>query len=97
MRTGLLSVLGLSLCSASLVSAQAANAVDLHTDQRELQRYQWQLQQDRNRLVFDRRHHAPKVQLREDRAQIRRDKNSIKTLRADIHHDRRLHRRYRTL
>jgi len=95
MRTGLLSLL--CLCSASLVSAQAGSAVDLHTDQRELQRYQWQLQQDRNRLVFDRRHHASKAQIHEDQVQIRRDKNAIKTLRADIHHDRHLRRRYRTL
>lgn len=97
MRAGLLSLLGLSLCTASLACAQTGSAVDLHTDQRELQRYQWQLQQDRNRLVFDRRHHAPRVQIREDRAQIRRDKSALKSLRADIYRDSHLRRRYRTL
>lgn len=97
MRTGLLSLLGLSLCSASLASAQVGSAVDLRTDQRELQRYEWQLQQDRNRLVFDRRHHAPKVQVRQDQVQIRRDKAALKSLRADIRRDRHIRRHYRTL
>ncbi|MGE5324853.1 MAG: hypothetical protein ACM3SW_18440 [Actinomycetota bacterium] len=97
MRTGLLSLLGLSLCSASLAAAQAGSAVDLHVNQRELQRYQWQLQQDRNRLVFDLRHHASKAQIREDRAQIRRDKATLKTIRSDIQRDRQLRQRHRAL
>jgi hypothetical protein len=97
MRTGLSPLLAFCLCSASLVSAQASAAIDLRTNERELQRYQWQLQQDRNRLMFDKRNHAARPQIREDQAQIHRDKVALKSLRADIRRDRRAHRRYRTL
>jgi len=97
MGTGALLLLAFSLCWASLASAQASTAIDLRTNERELQRYQWQLQQDRNRLMFDRRNHAPRLQIREDQAQIHRDKAALKTLRAEIRRDRRARKRYRTL
>jgi hypothetical protein len=89
--------LTLLLASVPLLSAQAGSTIDLRTDERELQRYEWRLQQDRNRLVFDRRNHAPKWQIGEDQAQVRRDRAAIRDLRADIRHDRHLRRRYRTL
>jgi hypothetical protein len=97
MRTGLLGLLAICACSTCLASAQASTAIDLRTNERELQRYQWQLQQDRNRLVFDKRNHAPRLQIREDQAQIHRDKDAIKSLQADIRRDRRTRRRFRTL
>lgn len=97
MRTGRLGLLAICACSACLAYAQGSTAIDLRTNERELQRYQWELQQDRNRLMFDKRNHAPRAQIREDQAQIHRDKDAIKNLRADIRRDRRARRRYRTL
>lgn len=97
MRTGLFRLLAFCVCSASLLPAQASTAIDLRTNERELQRYQWQLQQDRNRLMFDKRNHAPRAQIREDQAQIHHDKAAIRDLRTGIRRDRRARKRYRTL
>ena len=97
MRLVAFTMLSVCLSSSAVLPAQAGNGIDLQNDQRELQRFQWQLQQDRNRLVFDQRSHAPKVQIREDHAQIQRDKDAIRTLRADIRRDQRLRRRYHGL
>jgi hypothetical protein len=98
MRKGCFLALAFFLGSVPLLSAQAGSARDLRADERELQRYGWQLQQDRNRLAFDRRNHASRWQLNQDKAQIRRDQAAIRALRADIHRDRRIRRsRYRTL
>jgi hypothetical protein len=81
--------------SASLVSAQAGSAVNLRSDRLQLQRRQWQEQQDRNLLALDRHKRANDRKIREDEAQIRHDKHAIKDLRADIDRDRRMRRRFR--
>jgi hypothetical protein len=94
MRVAALTMLGVCLSSSVLLTAQAGSGIDLQTDQRELPRYQGHLQQDRYRLVLDRRGRAPKVQIHEDQAQIQRDKASIRGLRADIRRDQRSHRHY---
>lgn len=94
MRVAAFTMLTICLGSSALLPAQAGSGIDLPTDQRELQRYQWQLQQDRNRLVLDRRGRAPKLQIREDQSQIQHDKASIRSLRADIRRDQRLRRHY---
>ncbi len=85
----------LLLGSASLVSAQAGSAVDLRSDRLELQRRQWQEQQDRNVLALDRHKRAGNGKIREDEAHIRRDKDAIKNLRVDIWRDRHMRRRFR--
>jgi hypothetical protein len=94
MARGLYLAVTLFMVSASLLSGQATSAVDLRADERELQRYQWQLQQDRNKLVMDRRNHATRLHIREDQAQINRDKAVIRTLRTNIQRERRNHHRY---
>lgn len=97
MRARFLTLLAMCLGWACIAAAQAGTAIDLRTNEREVQRFQWQLQQDRNRLISDKRNHAPRAQVREDRIQVQRDKAAIKNLRAAIRRDRRARKRYRTL
>ncbi|HYX51905.1 MAG TPA: hypothetical protein VE783_00520 [Candidatus Limnocylindrales bacterium] len=75
--------------------SQASSGRDLREDEQQLDRLQWQLRHDRERLAFDRRHHASRGRIHEDEEQIRNDKASINSLRADMRRDRRLrHHRY---
>ena len=77
--------------------SQAGSGRDLHEDEQQLDRLQWQLRHDRERLAFDRRHHAGRGRIHEDEEQVRRDKSAINSLRADMRRDRRLRqRRYHT-
>lgn len=92
MARGLYLAVTLFMGSASLLFGQATSAVNLRADERELQRYQWQLQQDRNKLVLDRRNHSSRLQIREDQAQINRDKAAIRTLQTNIQREHNHHR-----
>lgn len=76
--------------------AQAGSMADLRADEQRLRRQELQLDQDRDRLVFDRRAHAPRAQIRLDQMQIKRDRLEIRQLKADIRRDRRARRRYRS-
>ncbi|HEX2327158.1 MAG TPA: hypothetical protein VHN74_00430 [Candidatus Angelobacter sp.] len=75
--------------------AQAGSSRDFQQDERQLDSLQWQLRHDRERLAFDRRHHAGRTRIHQDEDQVRRDKDAINSLRADMRRDRKLrHRRY---
>jgi hypothetical protein len=78
-----------------VLPAQTVVERDIHSDQRQLEQYQWRLRQDQSRLTFDRRNHAPKLQIREDRARVQSDKAAIRLLRADMRHDANARRRHR--
>ncbi len=91
MRNGFYLVLITGLLSVPLAFGQAGSSRDVRADEQQLQRFQWQLQQDQSRLSFDRHHHVSHGLLHEDEARVRRDKDAIRVLRADIRRDR--HRR----
>jgi hypothetical protein len=94
MRNGFYLVLITGLLSVPMAFCQDGLSRDIRADQQQLQRYQWQLQQDQSRLSFDRHHHASRSLIREDEARVRRDRDAIRGLRADIRRDRRFrHRR----
>lgn len=76
---------------------QAGSGRDLREDERQLDRLQWQLRHDRERLAYDRHHHVGRARIHEDEQQVRGDKAAINSLRADMRRDRRLRqRRYHT-
>jgi hypothetical protein len=93
MRNGFYLVLLTGLLSAPMAFCQAGSSRDIRADEQQLQRYQWQLQQDQSRLSFDRHHHVSHGLIHEDEARVRRDRDAIRVLRADIRRDRRLRRR----
>lgn len=95
MQKGVLVVLSGFLALTPALAAQTVVERDIHSDQRQLEQYQWRLRQDQSRLTFDRRNHAPKLQIREDRTRVQNDKAAIRLLRADMRHDAsaRRHRR----
>jgi hypothetical protein len=93
MRNGFYLVLTIVLTSAPMAFGQAGTSRDLRADEQQLQRFQWQLEQDQGRLSFDRHHHASRGLIHEDQARVRRDRDAIRLLRADIRRDRRMHRR----
>jgi Ni/Co efflux regulator RcnB len=95
MRRTLLLVLAVPLVLPILSSAQAGSLNDIRADEQRLQQRELQLDRDRDRLAFDRRHHASRGQIRADEEQIRQDRWEIKRLRADIRRDKELRRRYR--
>ncbi len=96
----MLPILRISVLTAIIVLpmlgfAQAGSGRDLREDEQQLDRLQWQLRHDRERLAFDRRHHAGRGRIHEDEEQVRSDKAAINSLRADMRRDRRLrHRHY---
>ena len=92
MQKGLLVVLSGFLAFSPVLLAQAVAEHDVHSDERQLEQYQWRLQQDQSRLNFDRRNRAPRAQLRQDRVRVQNDKAAIRLLRRDLnarHHHRR--------
>lgn len=98
MRNGFYLVLTIALTSAPIAFSQAGSSRDLRADEQQLQHLQLQLEQDQDRLTFDRRHHASHGLIHEDQARVRRDREEVRRLRADIRRDRRLrHRRYAIL
>jgi hypothetical protein len=72
------------LAFSSALPAQTVAARDINSDQRQLEQYQWRLRQDQSRLDFDRRHRAPRLQIREDRVRVQNDKSAIHLLRRDL-------------
>jgi len=96
MRRKLFLVLIAPLVLSTYSAAQAGSLHDLRADEQRLRQEEYQLDRDRNQLLFDRRHHAPLGQIRADEARVRGDRYKIKRLRGDIRRDRRLRRRYRT-
>jgi len=94
MRNGFYLVLTIVLVSAPMAFGQTGTSRDLRADEQQLQHVQWQLEQDQGRLSFDRQHHASRNLIHEDQARVRRDRDAIRLLRADIHRDRRLRRRH---
>jgi hypothetical protein len=95
MRRNLYLVLALPLAVSSFVAAQAGSTADLRADEQRLRQEEFQLDRDRDHLLFDRRNRAPLYVIRADQDQIRRDRARIKHLRADIKRDRRIRRSYR--
>lgn len=94
MRNAFYLVLITGLLPTPMAFCQAGSSRDIHADQQQLQRFQWQLQQDQSRLSFDRHHHVSRTLIQEDEARVRRDRDAIRVLRADIRRDRWLrHRR----
>jgi hypothetical protein len=93
MRNGFYLVLTILLISAPMASGQAGSSRDLRADEQQLKHVQWQLEQDQGRLSFDRHHHASRGLIHEEQARVRRDRDAIRLLRADIRRDRRMHRR----
>jgi hypothetical protein len=81
------------LAFGAALPAQTVAERDIHSDQRQLEQYQWRLRQDQSRLSFDRRNHAPKLQIREDRTRVQNDKAAIRLLRADMRRDLNARRR----
>jgi hypothetical protein len=98
MRNGFYLVIATLLLSAPMALGQAGSSRDLRADEQQLQRFRWQLQQDQSRLSFDRQHHTSHSLIHEDEARVRRDREAIRVLRADMRRDRRIrHRRYASL
>jgi len=98
MRNGFYLVIATLLLSAPMALGQAGSSRDLRADEQQLQRFRWQLQQDQSRLSFDRHHHTSHSLIHEDEARVRRDREAIRVLRADMRRDRRIrHRRYASL
>ena len=98
MRNGFYLVIITLLLSTPVAFGQAGSSRELRADEQQMQRFQWQLQQDQSRLSFDRHHHASHSLIHEDEARVRRDRESIRVLRADMRRERRLrHRRYASL
>jgi hypothetical protein len=93
MRSGFYLVITIVLVSTPMAFSQAGTSRDLRADEQQLQHFQWQLEQDQGRLSFDRHHHASRSLIHEDQARVRRDRDAIRLLRADIRRDRRMHRR----
>jgi len=93
MRNGCYLVFTIAFLATLPAFGQAGSSRDLHADEQQLQHYQWQLQQDQSRLSFDRHHHASHSLIHEDEARVRRDRDAVRALRADIRRDRRLRRR----
>jgi hypothetical protein len=93
MRNGFYLVFTIALITTPMAFGQAGSSRDLRADEQQLQHYQWQLQQDQSRLSFDRHHHASHSLIHEDEARVRRDRDALRALRADIRRDRRLRRR----
>src|SRR6478735_57754 len=91
-------VLFLAFAASLAVSAfaQTGSMADLRADEQRLHRKEVQLDQDRDRLAFDRRSHASRAQIRLDQMQIKRDRLEIRQLRADIRRDRQARSRYRS-
>jgi hypothetical protein len=87
----LAAILGLS----ALATAQPGSRRDLNSDRQRLRQLEFQLQQDRNRLAFDRRHHASRAQIRADEDLVYRDRADIRRLKDDMRRDRELRRRGR--
>jgi hypothetical protein len=94
MRNGFYLVLTIVLVSTPMAFGQAGTSRDLRADEQQLQHFQWQLEQDQGRLSFDRQHHASRSLIHEDQARVRRDRDAIRLLRADIRRDKRLRRRH---
>jgi hypothetical protein len=92
-------VLFLAFAASITVSAfcfgQAGSMADLRADEQRLHRQELQLDQDRDRLVSDRRAHASRTQIRLDQMQVKRDRLEIRSLKSDIRRDRRARNRYR--
>ena len=97
MRNGFYLVLITVLLSAPMAFCQAGSSRDIRADEQQLQRFQWQLQQDQSRLSFDRHNHVSRGLIHEDEARVRRDRDAIRVLRANIRRDRRLRRRRQAL
>jgi hypothetical protein len=98
MRNGFYLVITIALLSTPMAFSQAGTSRDLRADEQQLQHFQLQLDQDQSRLSFDRHHHASRGLIHEDQARVRRDRDAIRALRADIRRDRRMrHRRYAML
>jgi hypothetical protein len=95
MRRVLFLVLATPLAVSTFSSAQAGSLTDLRADEQRLRRQELQLDQDRDRLMFDRRAHVSRGQIRLDQAQIKRDRLEIRRLKADIRRDRRARQSYR--
>lgn len=94
MRRVLLLAFAASLAVSVFSFAQTGSMADLRADEQRLQRQEFQLDQDRDRLAFDRRIHASRVQIRLDQMQVKRDRLEIKQLKSDIRRDRRARNRY---
>jgi len=88
-------LLSLSVVLAGLAPAQSGSMADLRADEQRLRQQQLQLDQDRERLRYDRGHRASRSVINADELRIRTDRATIRSLKADIKHDRRLRRRYR--
>jgi hypothetical protein len=96
MRRVLLLAFAASLAVSVFSFAQTGSMTDLRADEQRLHRQELQLDQDRDRLVFDRRSHASRTQIRLDQMQIKRDRLEIRQLKSDIRRDRRARNRYRS-
>lgn len=92
MQKRLLIVLSGFLAFSPVLPAQTVAERDIHSDERQLEQYQWRLRQDQSRLDFDRSHRVPRVQIRQDRARVQNDKAAIRLLRADMHRDIKIRR-----
>jgi hypothetical protein len=85
-----------SLAVSSFTFAQTGSMADLRADEQRLHRQELQLDQDRDRLAFDRRNHASRIQIRLDQIHVKRDRLEIKQLKSDVRRDRRARNRYRS-
>jgi hypothetical protein len=95
MRKALFLVLAAPFALSTFCAAQPGSLIDIRADEQRLRQQELQLDRDRDRLAFDRRHRAPRGIIRADEAQINRDRDQIRRLRSDIKRDRQLRRRYR--
>ena len=82
------------LAVSAFCFAQTGSMADIRADEQRLHRQELQLDQDRDRLAFDRSSHASRTQIRLDQMQIKRDRLEIKQLKSDIRRDRRARSRY---
>ena len=71
MRRNLFLIVALPFALHTWTSAQAGSVADLRADQQRLRQQESQLDLDRNRLIFDRRHGASRTQLQSDEALVR--------------------------
>jgi len=96
MRRVLFLAFAASLATSAFCLAQTGSMADLRADEQRLHRQELQLDQDRDRLAFDRCSRASRVQIRLDQMQVKRDRLEIKQLKSDIRRDRRARNRYRS-
>ncbi len=97
MRRMLFLAFAASITVSTFCFAQTGSMADLRADEQRLHRQELQLDQDRDRLALDRNSHAPRVQIRLDQMQIKRDRLEIRELKSDIKRDRRARNRYRSI